>query len=521
MSRIFNSWHGARPPATLWRSEAVAAKVATEKGRTWMAEEAYDGLRSFIAACQAHGEIQIIKGADWNLEIGALTESASELIKEPPGLLFDEIKGYPKGYRVLSIPTASRVRMCLALGLPVDTPKMDIVRYAARHMKAAKPIPPREVETGPVMENVMRGAEVDLTRFPALKSHQYDGGRYIGTGDSFINRDPETGYVNVGTYRMQMHAGNLLGLWMSPGQQGRAICERYWSQGKACPVAATFGAHPLIFFLSYTKFPFGVSEFDRVGGMMGRPLDVIKGPLTGLPIPAHAEVAIEGEVPPPGEEVHQEGPFGEWPGYYTVGIGDSDDRQPVVRVKAVYHRNDPILLNMAPQWPGAPHHSVRFEGGVLWEQMEAAGVPGIAGVYVHHPMLIVVAIRQQYAGHARQTGNAAYSCASGARNGRFVVVVDEDIDPSNIDEVVWAMTTRVDPVRDIQTIDDCWASPLDPRMPPEKAQHGPHTNSRAVVYAVRPWEWRDKFPRVNRISREEMAQVVAKYADILPFPKRR
>ena len=97
----------------------------------------YDGLRSFLDECEAHGEVTVIKDADWNLEIGALTETASELIDEPPALMFDEIKGYPKGFRVLIIPTASRRRMALALGLPPDTPKMEIVRHAASRIKHA------------------------------------------------------------------------------------------------------------------------------------------------------------------------------------------------------------------------------------------------------------------------------------------------------------------------------------------------------------------------------------------------
>ncbi len=480
----------------------------------------YDGLRSFLDECEAHGEVTVIKDADWNLEIGALTEAASELIDEPPALMFDEIKGYPKGFRVLSIPTASRRRMALALGLPPDTPKMEIVRHAASRIKHAAPIPPKEVETGPVMQNIMRDNEVDLFRFPVLQSHRGDGGRYIGTGDTFINRDPETGYVNMGTYRMQVHERNLLGIWQSPGQQGRTIAERYWKEGKACPVVATFGGDPLLFFLSYTKFPFGVSELDRAGGILGRPVEVIKGPLTGLPIPAHAEVVIEGEMPPPAVESHMEGPFGEWPGYYTVGTKGTADEQPVIRVKAIYYRNDPILLNMAPQWPGAPHHSVRFEGGILWEQLEAAGVPAIAGTYVHNSFFIVVAIKQQYAGHAKQAGHAVLGCAASARNGRFVVIVDEDIDPSNMDEVIWAMTTRVDPATDIEIVENCWATPLDPRMPPDKTANGPHTNSRAIYYAVRPWEWKDKFPLVNRIGKDQLEAMVKKYSGVLPFPRR-
>jgi UbiD family decarboxylase len=494
--------------------------MAEPSSRRNAMQQHYDGLRSFLAECEKHGEVKLIRSADWNLEIGALTEMVSELIDEPPALMFDEIKGYPKGFRVLSIPTASRVRMAIALGLAPDTPRMEIVRHAAQRIKHAPPIPPKEVATGPVMANIMRDNEVDLLRFPVLLAHKGDGGRYIGTGDTVINRDPETGYVNMGTYRLQVHERNLLGIWQSPGQQGRLIAERYWKQGKACPVVATFGGDPLLFFLSYTKFPFGISELDRAGGMLGRPVDVIKGPLTGLPIPAHAEVAIEGEIPPPEIEQRLEGPFGEWPGYYTVGRKGVAEEQPVIRVKAIYYRNDPILLNMAPQWPGAPHHSVRFEGGILWEQLEAAGVPGIVGAYVHNPFFIVVAIRQQYAGHAKQAGLAVLGCAASARNGRFVVIVDEDIDPSNMDEVIWAMTTRVDPATDIEIVQNCWATPLDPRMPPAQAANGPHTNARAIYYAVRPWAWRDKFPPVNRIDKDQRAAILKKYGRMLPFPRR-
>lgn len=487
--------------------------------RETSATATYDGLRSFLSACEALGELRTIKGADWELEIGALTESASELIPEPPALLFDEIKGYPPGYRILSLPMTSRVRSALALRLPTDTPRLELVRLAAKKVRTSKPLPPVEVKTGPVMQNVMRDSEVDLLKFPAMRAHRKDGGRYIGTGDTLINRDPESGYVNVGTYRMQVHERNLLGLWQSPGQQGRLIAERYWKQGKSCPVVVTFGGDPLLLMASYTKFAWGQSELDAVGGMLGHPLEVIRGPLTGLPIPAHAEVAIEGEIPPPAAESRDEGPFGEWTGYYAGGTIGTGEKQPVIHVKAIYHRDAPILINMAPQWPGAPHHGVRYEGGILWDQLEAAGVPGVVGAYFHNAFLAVVAIQQRYAGHARQAGMAVLGCAAAARNGRFVVIVDDDIDPSNMQEVWWAMTSRVDPATDIQIVPDCWASPLDPRMPPDLSRHGPHVNSRAIFYAVRPWAWRNEFPQVNRIDPDQREEVVRKYASLLPFPK--
>ena len=478
-----------------------------------------DGLRSFIEAAREIGECIEIKDANWDLEIGTVTEAAAEKIDEPPMLLFDRIKDYPEGFRVVCLPLASKKRVALILDLPIDKSKLELTRLAARKISGAKPLPPREVADGPVMENVITGKDMDLFKFPVLRCHTGDGGRYIGSGDSLINRDPDSGYVNVGTYRMQVHSPDLLGLWMSPGQQGRAICERYWAEGKACPVVATFGGDPLVFLTSHIKFPWGKSEFDVAGGIRGAPIEVIPGPVTGLPIPANAEIAIEGEVPPPSEQSHAEGPFGEWTGYYSGGTVGTGENQPVIRVKAIYHRNNPILMNMAPLWPGAPENGIQFRSGLIWDQIEAAGVPDVTGVYAYNSYFVVVAIRQRYPGHARQAGMAALAAAGAARNGRFIVVVDDDIDPTDIKEVLWAIQTRVEPIEDIETMDGYWSTPLDPRISPQKRERGDYTNSRAVLYAVRPFVWRDKFPKVNRAEKELMREMMDKYRGILPFPE--
>jgi 4-hydroxy-3-polyprenylbenzoate decarboxylase len=484
-----------------------------------MATNQYDGFRTFLEDCRREGECVEIEDADWDLEIGTLTEAAAEKIDGPPMLLFDKIKGYPKGFRMASLPLGSAKRIAMIVGLPTDRTKLELIRLIARKLGNIEPIPPEEVETGPVMQNVMTGGDIDLLRFPSIKSHAGDGGRYIGTGDSLINRDPQSGYVNVGTYRMQLHDAATLGLWMSPGQQGRAICQRYWDKGEACPVVATFGGDPLLFLTSHIKFPWGQSEFDYAGGLRGQPIEVIKGPLTGLPIPARAEVAIEGEVPPPDREARDEGPFGEWPGYYSGGTAGTGEKQPIIKIKAVYFRDDPILMNMAPMWPGAPADGINFRSGLIWDQIEAAGVPDVVGVYAFNSYLVVVAIKQRYAGHAKQAGMAALSCAAANRNGRYIVVVDEDIDPTNIQEVLWAMETRVDPASDIQTTGGAWSTPLDPRMPPALRDGADYTNSRAIFYAVRPFAWKDRFPAVNRCDRESIRKIMDKYREILPFPK--
>lgn len=478
-----------------------------------------EDLRTFIERCRELGEVQDIRGADWNQEIGALTEAAAELLPNPPLMLFDDIKGYPSGYRVAALNLGTHRRVAAALDLPVDLSKLELLRLAAAKMTAAqeRPLPPREVSDGPVMQNVCEGDAIDLWKFPVPLYHASDGGRYIGTGDSLINRDPESGYVNMGTYRQQVHDRNVLGLWISPGQQGRQILQRYWSQGKSCPVVATYGSDPQTFMISYSQLPWGKSELDVVGGLRERPLDVVRGPLTGLPIPANAEVAIEGEVPPPEVDAREEGPFGEWPGYYSGGTRGTGELQPVIHVKALYHRDNPILVNMAPLWTGASGVGLDLKAALLWDQLERSGIQDIAGVWLHSRYLVVVAIRQRYGGHAQQVGMGVLSCGAVARNGRHVVIVDDDIDPSNINEVLWALQTRVDPESDIETFGGYWSTPLDPRMPPSKREARDYTNGRAVFYAVRPFSWKEKFPQVSRSPREIRQAVVEKYRSVLPF----
>jgi 4-hydroxy-3-polyprenylbenzoate decarboxylase len=475
----------------------------------------FEDLASFVDACRVHDDFREITGADWNLEIGTLIEAVAEAQTDPPMLIFDSVKGHMAGYRVASLVYASARRVAIALGLPPDADRLMLARLAAAKLEHANPIAPTTVADGLVLENQFTGDDVDVLKFPALLFHEHDGGRYLGTGDTVMTRDPDSGWVNTGTYRLQVHERNLLGLWMSPGQQGRQICEKYWAQGRSAPIAATFGVDPLVFMASHQKLPWGTSELDYAGGLRGRPLQVIEGQVTGLPIPAHAEIAIEGEAPPPSEQVRDEGPFGEWPGYYSGGSRGTGDGQPVIRVRAVYHRNRPILHDQTPLWPGAPTLGIRFDSGVLWEQLEQAGIQDIHGVYSHNRYFVVVSIRQRYAGHALQTALAVMGCGAGARNGRYIVIVDEDIDPSDMKQVLWAMQTRVDPVSDITTIDGCWSTPLDPRMPPERRAQRNYVNSRAIILAVRPFAWRDKFPLATRASADLRRRVLDKYRDRL------
>ena len=133
-----------------------------------MAELAYHDFRSFIEEAKKISDYRLIEGADWDGEIGALVESTAELVPQPPMLLFDKVKGYPAGFRVCSLPYAAYKRVALALGLPTDKPKLEILRLAARKIQSSKPIPPREVSTSPLFENKLTGSDVNLAQVPCV-----------------------------------------------------------------------------------------------------------------------------------------------------------------------------------------------------------------------------------------------------------------------------------------------------------------------------------------------------------------
>lgn len=463
----------------------------------------YNDLREFIGLVRPLDEVRDVQGAHWDLEIGALIEATAERNRpDPPLLLFNDIPGYPSGHRVAGLVLGSAARCALALGLSPESDRLSLIRQGQQRIQQAmaKPIPVTYVSEPAIMENEFTGDDVDAFSLPVPRYKASDGGRYIGTGDLIINRDPESGYVNIGTYRVQAHESALLGIWMSPGQQGREICERYWQQGKSCPVVMVFGMDPVTFMASHTKLAWGVSEFDLVGGLRGAPAEVIEGPLTGLPIPAHAEIAIEGEIPPPNEQRRAEGPFGEWTGYSAGGTPGTGEEQPVVRIRALHHRHHPILLAYPPTWLGAPTRAIRFMSGILWNQLEAAGIPGVTGVNEFTSYLIAVSIKQLYAGHAKQAGMGVLAAAGGARNGRYVVVVDDDIDVTSLEDVIWAIQTRSDPATSLDIVDGTWSTPLDPRISPSLRAADNYVNSRAIIYATRPYEWKEDFPPVSRVG---------------------
>jgi 4-hydroxy-3-polyprenylbenzoate decarboxylase len=160
-----------------------------------------------------------------------------------------------------------------------------------------------------------------------------------------------------------------------------------------------------------------------------------------------------------------------------------------------------------------------IRSGLLKQELEKAGLSGIKAVWAHEAgssrMLLVIGIEQRYGGHAIQVGHVASQCHVGAYAGKYVIVVDDDIDVSNLEEVIWAMLTRSDPATSIDIIHNTWSSALDPRIHPDDKAKGKLTNSRAIIDATRPYEWRDRFPMVNMSSPERARKAREKFSYLL------
>ena len=467
-------------------------------------------LRDFLEKAKAEGEVQEIEGADWNLELGTITELVAEKENNGPALIFDKIKDYPQGYRVAANLYTTKRRIAIAMGIDPDTPALEIVKMWRG--KGFKPVKPTEVKTGRVMENVLLGDEVNLLKFPVPWWHELDGGRYMGTGHVVIMKDPDEGWVNLGVQRAVVHDEKTLGLYISPGKHNRIIMERYFAKGQNCPVVMAFGPEPLTYLSGCMHVPWGISEFDWAGWMRKEPLEVMKGEFTGIPFPADDEIVIEGECINPDVEQRDEGPFGEWTGYY----GGGRLPQPIVRVKALYHRDNPILASFPPLKPPIPRFGVPIVSApAVWNDLENAGVTGIKGVWQLSSggdrLLMVISIKQEHAGHAKQAAMVAAGGHGGGYMGKYIIVVDDDIDPANVEEVLWAIATRCEPENSIDILRDCWGTPLDPLLSPEKRRNKDYSHSLAIFNACRPFYWKNEFPVINKASDELRSKVAKKW----------
>ena len=429
-------------------------------------------IREWLDRAEGINElIQIDKPVDRDEEMSAITYLVAK--QDPsPAILFENPKGFedsPIGARMLwNILGPSPKRIALTIEEPPETPTLELIRRLKDKMKNR--IPPREVPAAqaPVYENTLAGEDIDLEQLPIPRHWPLDGGRYAGTADAVFTRDPDSGYLNVGTYRMMLQGKREVGLYLSPGKDARLHITRYWEKGEDVPVAAAWGIDPLFMLVGSQTFPKNVSEYEFAGGIKGEAIPVVRAETSDLLLPANAELVVEGVIRP--NSVKTEGPFGEFPGYY----GRPEAGCPLVEVTRVHHRTHPVLTNaIMADYPSCEQSGffAIIRSARIWDDLDKLGIPGVQGVYAHPAGaggfgMTVISLQQRYAGHAAQCLALAAQVPGGAYYTKWIIAVDEDIDPTDMDQVIWAMSSRCNPIEDIDVLRNTWSTWLDPTAEP-------------------------------------------------------
>ena len=464
-------------------------------------------LRDYVSACEKVGQLKRVKAeVDWELELSHVCKIVEE--KAGPALLFENVKGYKSP--VLTGAFGTTQRLAIILGKDPGLSMVDLTReWVALAVKEV--IRARELKDGPVFENILDGEKVDTFAFPSPKFYELDGGRYFGTAVFMVVQDPETGDINLGTYRMGILDNKSVGVQILKGKKGDRIMKKYGKAGKKMPACAIIGGDPLHIFASAATVK-AKSGYDVVSSLRGEPVEVVKSQIHGLPIPAAAEIVLEGEIDP--TKLRNEGPFGEYTGYYTEELIKQIPK-PALDVQRIYHRNNPILWETSVGRPvGDQHILYAFtRNASLWTDLTKMEIPGIKSVYTlpegSGRFIVVVSVQQMYPGHADQVGAAVIASNTGTYGVKAVIIVDDDIDADDLPRVWWALGTRYNLARGTQIINRGRSTPLDPAL---GADENKFITSRIILDATIPFDWKIK-PTEIKLSDSVMARVKARWPE--------
>ncbi|HEY3118895.1 MAG TPA: UbiD family decarboxylase [Chloroflexota bacterium] len=397
---------------------------------------AYKDLREYLSLLESKALLKRITApVDLRHEIGAICARDQE--RGGPGLWFQNIKGY-EGKSLVSNIIYSVEQLAQAFNCNPDVDKIYEIVVEGHKNRTPSVV----VDTGPCKEEKYFGADVNVLDMPTPWWHELDGGQYIGTSAGIIDRHPDTGILNMGTYRAMILDRNTLTL----SGQIAARVDKSWAKGQPHQVAIAVGMDPLLTLASGSPVAVdenGYMEYEAAGTWRGSPTELVKCETSDLLVPAQAEYIVEAETLP--GETHVEGPHGEAGGFYGQNLGAS-----LLRVKCVTHRRNPINYGIIclleedyPRWlfrSGAFQDRMRREAGLDFVKqcyMPELGGRGWGG--------IIVTADITHPDQPRQIIDAAWKLNAT----RWVIVVDDDCDPRNWNDVMWRVVTAVRPDQDI------------------------------------------------------------------------
>ena len=427
---------------------------------------AYKDLREFLTVLEQEGQLVRVKEeVNPEPDIGTAGRAAANL-KNGPAVMFEKVKGYK--YSVVTNVHGSWQNHALMLGLPKDTPvKEQFFELNRRWDKY--PIKPNVVtrEEAPCKENVITENINLFDILPLYRINEQDGGFFISKA-SVISGDPEfpddLNKLNVGTYRIQVKDKDRVGIQALAFHDIAVQLEKAEAENKPLPIAITIGNAPLVTFMASTPVGYNQNEYEFVGALQdGVPADIVKADTADhLYVPAGSEVVLEGYIIPRKREV--EGPFGEFPGSYSGARLQCE-----IQITHVTHRTNPIFENL---YLGIPWTEIDYLMALntsvpLYKQIKES-IPEVVAVNAMytHGMGVIISTKCRYGGYGKGVAFRLLSTPHGMPYSKVIIVVDEFVDPFNLEQVMWALTTRVKPSKDVAIIPNCPGMPLDPSSVP-------------------------------------------------------
>lgn len=437
-------------------------------------------LRSFLALLEEEGQLVRVKEEVMPEPDIASAGRAAANRKGGPAVLFEKVCGYRNP--VVTNVHGSWENHALMLGMPKNTPvKEQFMELNRRWDKY--PVKPNVVprEQASCKEHVITE---DINLFdvlPLYRINEQDAGFFLSKA-SVVTADPEEpgnfDKMNVGTYRIQVKDKDRVGIQALAFHDIAAQLEKAERKNEKFPIAITLGNAPLVTFMASTPIGYEQNEYEFVGALQdGEPVDIVQSDLyEHLYVPADCEVVLEGYIEPRVREV--EGPFGEFPGSYS-----GSRKQCVVKIERITHRTNPIFENL---YLGIPWTEIDYLMALntsvpLYKQLKRdfPEVVAVNAMYTHG-MGVIVSTKCRLGGYGKAVAFRLLSTPHGMPYSKVVIVVDEFVDPFNLEQVMWAMTTRVRPDKDVSVIQNCPGMPLDPSSVPA----GMH--SKLIIDATTP-----------------------------------
>lgn len=436
----------------------------------------YKDLRGFLEVLKAEGQLVTVEDQVMpEPDLSAIGRAAPDM-ESGPAVLVKNIKGY-KNSVALNVH-GSWQNHAIMLGMPKDTPIKD--QFFELDKRWSKyPIKPLWVENAPVKE-VKITTDINLFDvLPLFRVNKFDGGFYISKA-VIVSKDPDDPdnfeKQNVGTYRIQVKGKDLVGIQPLPFHDIAVHLRAAEERNEPLPIAICIGNDPVISFMSSTPIEYVQSEYDFAGALKGEPIELTKSEVGNLDIPARSEIVLEGYIIPRQRKI--EGPFGEFPGSYSGAR-----LQPEVKIHTITHRTNPIFENL---YLGMPWTEIDYLMALntslpLYRQLKRdfPEVVAVNAMYTHG-IGVIISTKSRFGGYGKAVAMRLLSTPHGMSYSKIIIVVDEFVDPFNLEQVMWALTTRVRPNKDVVLIPYAPGMPLDPSSEPA----GMHT--KLIIDATTP-----------------------------------